>query len=325
MNKDFYKIINVYKGLAIISVIFAHCVYQNTFLQSITSIIGKIGVPAFLIIGGILLNPKKRFFDFLDSKIKRIIVPWIVYGVLTYILSVVLIGSNLNFMNMFKWIIGYKTWLYYVPIYIFCMFISYFLYEKKGFIITSILITIISILLTNFELLPYRLITPYQNPLNWLGFYTLGIYIRRNQLTQEFRVTHNMVLINTFLFIIFIVLQVFLKMSFSIELSYWNIISIAFELYSIYYLFIISYLFRKNKFLNYAGLNSYAIYFLHMQIGINFFELTIEKVFNIDYILLFIKPVFTIAFLCLGIQISYYILTKMKLQKLNILFSFMKA
>ena len=71
------------KGLAIISVVFAHCNIQIDglgiwYLQRILSNIGSVGVGLFLFVSGFYFksyDSNKK--DFTKSKIKTLFLPWI--------------------------------------------------------------------------------------------------------------------------------------------------------------------------------------------------------------------------------------------------------
>lgn len=70
----------VMKAFAIISVIAAHCVYTDMYAQRLTSLIGTIGVPVFLIVSGYYFNKEEQWNVLAKKKMKRIVVPWIFMG-----------------------------------------------------------------------------------------------------------------------------------------------------------------------------------------------------------------------------------------------------
>lgn len=68
------------KAFAIYFVIAAHCTYNNNLFQQITDIIGTIGVPLFLFVAGVFFK-KIKSIDQINNKTKRIVIPWLIWGV----------------------------------------------------------------------------------------------------------------------------------------------------------------------------------------------------------------------------------------------------
>lgn len=68
------------KALAILTVVMAHCTFTDSNIQRLTDIFGTIGVPIFLIIGGIYFRVNHEWKKFAYQKTKRIVVPWILWG-----------------------------------------------------------------------------------------------------------------------------------------------------------------------------------------------------------------------------------------------------
>lgn len=79
INEDLSVAIYRVRGLAIFLVCLCHCPYDNQVLNRAASIIGLIGVPAFLICSGIYFKPKK-WVDFLTSRLRKIVIPWMIWG-----------------------------------------------------------------------------------------------------------------------------------------------------------------------------------------------------------------------------------------------------
>lgn len=74
VSKLFYNI----RGFAIISVAYAHSLpFSTLFLYDVSSLIGIIGVPCFLIASGYYYR-KQEWKDFLSRKIICIVVPWLI-------------------------------------------------------------------------------------------------------------------------------------------------------------------------------------------------------------------------------------------------------
>lgn len=179
------SILNVAKCLAIISVILAHCRSTDYgFLSTITERIGTLGVLTFLIMGGYYFNIEKYgFIPFFKNKLKTIFIPWMFTGTVVY-----LIGLHFNLIDWLLWIVGYKTYLYYLTIIMSCFLILSF-FSKRKHLYFFIFLTILSISLTSYgyiDLLVFKLskgnivFYNYLNIFNWLGFFSVGILLKKN-------------------------------------------------------------------------------------------------------------------------------------------------
>lgn len=92
------KYIDDMKGLCIFLVVLGHCISGENYLKNI---IYSFHMPAFMLASGILLNyssAKKKFSRFLVSRIKQLIVPYILFELLGYIVQCLTNGyyENLN-------------------------------------------------------------------------------------------------------------------------------------------------------------------------------------------------------------------------------------
>lgn len=175
-------VLNVARFFAIISVIMAHSRSESYgFLSVFTERIGAVGVVAFLIISGYYYNVEKygRLF-FFKNKITTIVIPWVFTGTLLY-----LIGLKFNFLDWFLWIIGYKTYLYYLSVLLCCYFVFSF-FKSVQFLYFSVVLTFGSLLLTSLGLIdslwgilfPNCLFYNYLNVFNWIGFFAIGILLK---------------------------------------------------------------------------------------------------------------------------------------------------
>lgn len=177
------KAMDVVKCLAILCVIMAHARTTNyPFISILTERIGAIGVVAFLMVAGYYFNIEKYgFSNFFRNKIKTILVPWIFTGTMIY-----LIGLKFNIKDWFLWIIGYKTYLYYLSVIMMCFFLVG-IFRKKAYLYLFVLLTILSLLLTGFGYFDVLLTNMfgkpfvmynYLNVLNWIGFFALGVLLK---------------------------------------------------------------------------------------------------------------------------------------------------
>lgn len=179
---DINSVLNVARFFAIISVIIAHSrSLSYEYLSIFTERIGAVGVVTFLIISGYYFNIEKYGSTlFFKNKIKTIIIPWVFTGTILY-----LIGLKFDFLDWLLWIIGYKTYLYYLTI-LFCCYFIFSFSRSKYVLYFSIIITLISLLFTSFGLVDsfWKMCFPnytfynYFNIFNWLGFFAIGILLK---------------------------------------------------------------------------------------------------------------------------------------------------
>lgn len=105
------------KGLAIISVIYAHCSNRisyneiDTFLDNIRNNIGTIGVPLFLIISGFLFHNEQPVREFWRKK-RGMIAQWLIWGTLIWAYEV--IRKGLGYANILEWLAGIGTYLWFM-------------------------------------------------------------------------------------------------------------------------------------------------------------------------------------------------------------------
>lgn len=271
------------RGIAILTVIVAHCTYNSKSLQTLADIIGTIGVPVFLVLNGFFINMNQNVEVFIKTKFKKIVVPWIVWSVITYGVLILAGGkTEITVIDFLKWMIGYKTWLYYVPIMLINMIIIIMMRNQKKLLYATLCFSILSNILTIIGI-DIPIITNYQNPFNWTMFMIIGVLLRKQIEQKEYKLPtkkKNTIFFLTLLFICFISMSCIYFIYSSktnIKPSYWTVVAIPFELLSLGTLYVLcKYLFKLN-ILKSIGKHSYVIYFSHMQIGLNITELIFKR------------------------------------------------
>ncbi len=303
-SRDERLSINFYllRSVAILSVAFAHCVYSNTEYQRITSFVGLFGVPIFLVLSGYYFNAEGSISLFIKKKLK-VIIPWIVWGILTYSFMAVR-SKGFSIYNLFLWIVGYKTWLYYIPVLIITQCIFWKFYKSNIFSIIMVITTIISIVVT-YALEPNIGITNYQNPLNWVGFFASGRLVQNNKERIYSIISKSKGLLwmsYLTLSVVFIPIYYFS----TIEISYFNIYSFLIETLGSIGLVSICFILAQSSnrriqdnHIMKIGKNTLIIYFLHMQFGIGIAEL-FTNLLGENPLVIIIQPV-------LAVLISYMI------------------
>lgn len=312
------RAIYIWRAFGIFSVAFAHCTYSNLEQQRIAALFGTIGVPIFLMASGYYYNNNLNFLALCYKKIKSIIIPWIFWGGITYGINVITGNSICSFSGYFQWLLGYGTWLYYVPV-ILCCYICF--YRVRNFH-TVCIIAGISAIANIFTLCGIsdmiRIITNYQNPLNWFLFFLIGMVIKRY--------CGNKILlcgwIKWGLFALTGIIGCFYCNK--VFPSYWSLYSIPFELLAATCLLQIAlkFPFKMEDALLNIGKQTYILYFTHMQIGIVilnklFYTLKVSNFSGIVGIIIFlIRPVGVIYITFAIVWICKRFLRKFKLFKL---------
>lgn len=299
-------VLNVARFFAIISVIMAHS--RNVsydYLSIFTERIGAVGVITFLIISGYYYNVEKygRLL-FFKNKIKTIVVPWVFTGTLLY-----LIGLKFNFIDWFLWIIGYKTYLYYLSILLCCYFIFSF-FKSVQFLYFSVIITLVSLLLTSFGIIdsfwkicfPNFIFYNYFNIFNWIGFFAIGILLKHKMELLIETVTSKWLLLFCS-YICFVVVSVYVEPK---NGGYFSSLAFFTELFGFIVILALSTrkIFHKETIFRISEL-SFAIYLTQ------FLVFPFRKFFFNHPIMEFINPLVLLSlitfFLIIGAHIANYL------------------
>jgi peptidoglycan/LPS O-acetylase OafA/YrhL len=300
VSADVSQLLTQLRGIAIISVILAHTSSMtggshsvDKFVSNAFDIFGIIGVPIFLVISGYLYRTQTPFKIFFLRKIRKIILPWFLAGLMVYLVSATFgnQSSALNYRDAVSFIFGIKSLFWYMPLqcffYLFFFFIPKTLYLNLFFIGINILM-----LAMRGDLFG---LNPYLNPLNWIGFFSLGIVARQN--SQKLLSALNFISIHERLFIALLFLVFISVYSIKSSFAYFGIDSLILELTAI---IILVYGLRKsdkNNLLIFLGTNSFFIFLYHMPVAgfINF----IYAKYALSFIVL--KPVFVLILIAVSI------------------------
>lgn len=266
------KQIYVLKAFAILSVVCAHM--KLTISQGdvgwisnkIISVYAILGVAAFFICSGFFYSRKRGdSIEFWKKKLHTLVIPWVLWSILTFLLGILLTHQSFSVIELFKWSIGVQSWYYFVTV-LLMLFVIFKLFQKKYLIGILIALSLVSNVLTILGIWrASEWMTPYLNPLNWVLFFALGILWR----TYEYKISEiihkNMCVCVGGGFLIFIILF-YIQMLADTEITYWNKLSILFEISGFVVFMFISYWMRNVQILNNIGKNTYFIYLTHMQI-----------------------------------------------------------
>ncbi|WP_191272727.1 acyltransferase family protein [Neobacillus kokaensis] len=295
---DERQLIYIIKAFAIISVIIAHVSSTINNLNLFFANLGTLGVVQFFILSGYLFGKSNDSFKVFLSKKKSIILPWLISGFALYLLTQFW-GSEVESIGGYKfllYLLGVNSYLYYLTMLIICYFL--FFRSKNNFIlIISIIITIFSIYLTAYNKITF--ISPYVNPLNWIGFFTFGVIIRKN-----WSIYHLFFLAKKYIIFIFCIFMLCLILSvLSNKAYYWTSLSIPLEISGGSLVLILAHYTLSNKLLKFIGKQSFSIYLLHMPLaGLS------NTIF--DQILNWYNPIIKASFVLIIIVLLLYIVNK---------------
>lgn len=312
------SIIDELKGLALISIVSAHTATggNGTIISNLSErflkAFGIIGVLIFLIISGYLFgHDKKPLTIFSKRKIRSLIIPWVIVGTIVYMVSSFSGAQkeDVSIMKYLLFLIGQGTYLYFMTILIICYIVFFYLRKQNKILLISMLLSLISIVLTNYKFIG---LNPYLNPLNWIGYFALGILISNNYrdinsyipkliYNNRIRVLALLLAFN----IVMLVLSVANK-----SYSYWSLFGLLYAYSTMVLIFIFlekeSPIFTLIK----LGKSSFTLYLLHMPIaGV------INIIFSRFNNLIIFKPLIVIGVTLFLVEIFKLFSNKIGMQK----------
>lgn len=331
MNKEntiYDKRITSVKAIAILSVVCAHTSaveagnsLASDIISAIMVLFGTWGVPTFFVISGLLFSRTSLGLkDFVKSKMKGIVIPWVFCYSLLYIYVVVRKGG-FSILGWISFVLGYNCSSYYLSM-LTVLYILFWFFRKRD--ICIYFLTVLSgiwICLYPYGLLgniPNLFPTNYLNPLFWVFWFGMGIIIDRKTLFEKIASFSKKYL----LAIIFVVIA-FSAIAIYQEFVYMYFTKYAVIIYSFTTLLIIglSGVIKDVRIVEYVGKLSFSIYLLNQLFaGLIVF---ISNKINFS-ILILLRPAFVIGIVVLGLLILIKInkatngKTKVALQLLGI-------
>lgn len=304
----------VYKAFAIVLVVFAHCSYNNNVVNRISALLGTLGVPIFFAVSGFFANLYEDRRTFWIKKLNSIVIPYLIWGVITYLISVVLMHKAIGMLELTKWILGNGTWLYFVPMLLFC-FLIFRISQSKLYLGIIFVLFILSNVLTVASVIDgTKWISEYQFVFNWCGFFEIGV-ISRAKIDRLCNIKLSWIVRSMIVLVWAVIGIVYIK---SMLPTYFTPFSVIYEFFSLIAVYYIAELFANNILIREIGKNTYLIFFLHMQIGMATFNI-LAKLMHItqyEYLILVLKPVSIVILVFYGIQFARYILKKAKMNKI---------
>lgn len=306
--KERNVLIDYIKGLAIISVICAHC---NSVLDSSNQFavgsslllqnIGTFGVICFFVISGVLFrHPGKDIGRFLKKKVNNIVIPWMISSTCVY-LYVYLRKPPVSFKSWINFVLGNGSYCYYLTV----LMVLYLLFILIPLMQTNFVLILCEVITIFSTIWFYSIgnINPYLNILNWIGYFALGVQISQNlQIWQKIK----KIFCSYFWFWIFVIGEVLIL---GIQLynrnggGYWKGLNVIFCWWGAITLVLLAWQCNKNKscivskIIRQAGVDSFAVYIWHMPVaGIIARIMCIE---HFNWFVLF-RPVIILAIMLLA-------------------------
>ena len=274
MDQQTSNVIYSTKALAVLSIICAHVTplnpsFGSAHVNSVSflSIFGSIGVGIFYFFSGFFLaSSKKQFTVFWKTKIKSIVLPWVICGTLVYVYQFVHKGERASVTDWFYWLIGNGTYLYYLTCLIVFYCICFPFRNKKATFFVLCIVSLISIMLTIFSdiLSNYN---PYLNPLNFGIWFAIGALVFLNNALDSIVCFFKNHIILVVVFSVSLLLLVCTIAFSSINYDYFKVLYIPCETFAIFaslgFGFVLS---RFSLFVD-IGKQSFAIYLLHYPVA----------------------------------------------------------
>lgn len=263
----------IIKAIAIMSIITAHILVpindEGIFIKAVTNFwaaFARTGVVAFFVLSGFFYHREKGdTLSFWSKKLKFLIFPWLFFSSLIYI-YIFIRGNPVSALGYIKYILGHGSSYYYITVLIVFYVIFKFFCSNNYMLWLCMVLNITAIIVRSLNLTPKTsFITDYLNIFHWIGFFALGVYIRKYRLDRKLL---NSVLpfgVCTFIFIIdCAIIQ-------KIEIyTYFHIFSLQYELiFLVIMLYLGRYLLNLgwlSRFLTFCGKNTLFIYLVHMPI-----------------------------------------------------------
>ena len=303
---------SVARVFAVLSIVSDHVTIESPEgVSRMRNSVGSIGVIIFIILSGYFYHTEKysSVFAMLRDKAKSVVIPWIVMGSLTYLYNAAA-GSGFDIKNWLLWIIGYKTFLYYLTMLILCYLI--FFKRNRATIYASFLITLASVYLTAFGVLDSTVealhITNYLNILNWVGYFAFGCLMQEFGHENIFKFLSK----TKYIFVGVFVLCYVLICVFDIRTGYFSYVGLPYQLLGATAMAGISTVnvFDKKIIHNISNM-TFGVYLLHMPI-VGLFD----RVYNITAVTKLFAPMIVTVICLIILYVGYWISNSIKLNKL---------
>ena len=296
----------------LISIVSAHLIFPNTYAADFLSRLGTVGVVLFLIISGYFFRPQNfdNFWSLVKKKARTICIPWFTLGSITWMYNAFLSNHFRSVTGYINWILGNKTYLYYMPVLLVCFLVFY--KAPKAVLFTAIPLNVCSIILTATGVLDSVVsslgITHYLNVFNWIGFFALGMLLQLADSEKIYAFFKKFRFLAISLFVIAFVLLLIFR---NIRFDYFSYVAIPYELIGGAAILSLS-TFSLTKYRVFKKLSNYsfAIFLIHM-IFIGLFDSILAK----TIVTMFLSPIIIIGIVFVCFWLVEWLSGKAKLGK----------
>lgn len=303
---------SVVRVFAVLSIVSAHIVIGSpVWLSRMINSFGSIGVVVFIILSGYFYHTEKykNVFAMLKDKSFSIVIPWVVMGSFTYLYNA-FAGNGFDIKSWLLWIVGYKTFLYYLTMLMLCYMI--FFKRNSITIYVSLLITVVSVYLTAYGVLDSAMkmlnITNYLNIFNWVGYFAIGCFMQEIDDEMIFNFLNK----TKYIFAGLFVLCYALICVYDIKTGYFSYIGMPYQLLGAIAMTGVSTMDVLDKKIIHSISNmTFGIYLLHMPI-IGLFD----RIYNINIVTKFFAPIIVMLICLMILYTGYWISNRIKLNKL---------
>ena len=260
------------KAVAIFCVIVAHSVSVTDFsiyacyVSLLWKIFAHIGVVIFFIVGGFFYSRKKGDLKpFWKKKLFRLVIPWLFCATLTYLIRAVAHGASL--LDYFKWVFGSWSVYYYIVVYLLFLIIFKLFWQRDLWLYLFMALQVTLLILQVFGIsttIPLPFFTDYLNPLHWIGYFSLGILIRRYRLDTVLKKSKTLPVIAAVCVAASLSVAVALRLH-----TYFHIVTLVYALSSAALIAKVCFMLSRcnaAKQIRKIGAASYCIYLLHLQV-----------------------------------------------------------
>ena len=171
------------KALCILLVVCAHMTSNNYNCQWVMSLISVLAVPMFFFLSGFFYDYNNSL-ETLINKIKKICIPWSVWGGVTYCISVYTGSISFSIKKMILYILGKGSLYYYLSVLI-ILYIIFKYMNKIKFCILCIILNFISYIAYSYKIFGEIEFDLYLNIFNWCGFFAFGVLVKKLNLLDK--------------------------------------------------------------------------------------------------------------------------------------------
>lgn len=313
IDRQVSKMFCAARVFALLSVVSAHISLPETFAGNLFGRIGSIGVVAFIIMSGYFYNTDKysKVTKLIADKFVKLIVPWFFMASVVFAYDTILGHKPFSFINYFKWIIGNGTYFYYMTVLVMCYLIFY--KTNRIILYMSVFINAVSLLLTATGIIAPAIsalhITNYLNIFNWIGFFAIGLLLRKAEPDKiyAFFLKCRWIIIAAYN-IALVLLLIFEK----IKADYFSFIGPAYELLGVAAIFSLSTLdLCKYKITVALSNSSFAVYLVHIM-----FIALIDDYFSLSAVTRLLMPLTVVLLAFAVLSLGRLICEKIHLSKL---------